>query len=143
MNKIIFVSLSFLIISCGISQKNADLLNGTWLLTEIVGDPTVIPADSIMQNLIFEPCNDAYTATCKVNYVYIDASPSTKDTVRLNITIKDNDLTFINSSIPSFAGTSNFNKIFKQKRFFIRELTQQSLHLERYPDSLSVYAIKQ
>ncbi len=142
MNKTFFVITSFLIISCGISQKNADLLNGKWQLTEIVGDSTVIPADSILQYLIFEPCNDAYTATCKVNYVYHDISPSTQDTVRLNITIKDNDLTFINSFIPSFAGTSNFNKIFKQKRFFIRELTQQSLHLERYPDSLSVYATK-
>lgn len=143
MQKIGIIFITLVLVSCGISQKNADMLKGTWKISAIIGDSTTISADSVSQFLIFEPCEDAYTATCKVNYVFQDASLSTKDTARLSITIKEDEVSFINSSIPSFAGMTNFNKIFKQQRFFIREINEQQLHLERFIDSLSVHAVKQ
>jgi hypothetical protein len=143
MNKYIFLALiMFGLVSCEKSQIYADKLKGTWKITEISGDPTVISPEAVNQFLIFLPCNDAYTATCKVNYIYEDLLSNTNDTSRLDFTLKDDYIHFINASIPSFSGIGNFNKVFKQQRFLIKELTNENLQLERVKDSLHVQAVK-
>jgi len=139
---VFFTMILLAITSCEKSQINADKIKGAWKITDISGDPTVISPQVLNQFLIFLPCNDAYTATCKVNYIYEDLLSNTNDTSRLDFTLKDDYIHFINASIPSFSGIGNFNKVFKQQRFVIKQLTNDNLQLERVKDSLLVQAIK-
>lgn len=142
-NSLLILIFSILLWACDSTQNNADKLRNTWKILSIVGDSTIISPDSIQQYLIFEPCENAYTATCKVKYVFQDASVSTQDTLMANITIKQDDIRFFDLNVLNFAGTSNFNKLFKLERFLILELQETHLHLQRYRDSLSIEAIKQ
>lgn len=142
-NILLILTLSILFLSCDSTQSNADKLRGTWKISSIIGDSTIISPDSIQQYLIFEPCENAYTATCKVKYVFEDTSVSTQDTLMANITIKQDDIRFFDQNIPYSSGTSNFNKLFKLQRYLILKIQDNQLHLQRYSDSLTIEGIKQ
>jgi len=131
-----FLLILFALCACNPSQQNVDKLKGEWQILFYQSDTTIIQPDSVPQFLSFQPCEDAYTATCKLWFKYLDLNPTTPDSAKLNFTIKDDEIAFIDANI----NIPNFTKVFKQQRFFIRALNQQELQLERFADSLLIQA---
>lgn len=135
---ILLFLISISLISCDHSQEHANSLKGDWQIMHYNTDISIVQPDSVPQFFSFHACSDAYTATCKVWFKYLDQNPATPDSAQLNFTLKDDELAFIDSYI----NIPNFTKIFKQQRFFIRKLNQEELRLERFSDSLLIQATR-
>jgi hypothetical protein len=137
MRTLLFSILILSLFSCEDSQHYANQLEGRWNISQIIGDSTIIAPDSVSQQFIFKSCENAYTSNCEVDYIFLGIPT---DTATLNITIKENEIAFIdniNLNIP------NFTKVFKLKRFYIKEIDNNEMRLERFGDSLQIIAIKQ
>lgn len=120
--------------SCYKENLIAKDLQGTWRIDSIrTTNTSVIQPDSLAQFLEFLECKKAYTSNCMLVYTVGVVS----DTLRY--TLKDEELDVIDANSP----VPNFNLVFKDKRFFIGNLTDTDLELFRYNDTLTIFAIKQ
>lgn len=134
---IIFLLItSGLLIACRYEEDRiAGKLEGRWKLTEIGGDTlNLVRPDTADFLFFFQPCDQAYTAICRVAAEINGHSGKylVKDT--LSFTIKSNEITMITpvSTVP------NYQLIWRSRRYRFEKLENDFFELIRY-DYPSMY----
>jgi len=86
-------TLFLLITSCNKDQKLADHLAGNWRIDQIaLSDTSEVDLNVYKHSITFEPCEDAYTATCRA-YYFIDSASVNIYTDSIKYDLRGDELT--------------------------------------------------